>query len=285
MTSPAELLPRLRTLARRLIDRPTEELSALARAGLLTVHVLVSCARKLMRDRAPQMAAALAFQTLFSLLPLLVLVILVLHSVRGLEGPERNCEPWWSSCWCRQSLVGTDVDLVGPPVPGGPATLQEFNDARAVLRRRVDDVIETLSGVSFAGLGIAGFLLFVYGATSLMRTVENGFNILYQADDPPPWSRLAPYFTLLTLGPFALVGRAGPAGSPARESRHLHGWLVGGAVRLRRSAAGVLRRARARVPHHPQHLGGVARGDDRRAVERCRLVRVPGDLRLLRRTT
>ena len=206
MTSPGAFLPRLRTQARRLIDRPKEELNALARAGLLTLHVLVSCARKLARDRAPQMAAALAFQTLFSLLPLLVLVILVLHSVRGLEGTRTHLRTLVVELLVPESLVGTDGDLVGPPAPGGPATVQEFNDARAVLRRRVDGVIESLSGVSFAGLGIAGFLLFVYGATSLMRTVENGFNILYQADDPPAWSRLAPYFTLLTLGPFALAG-------------------------------------------------------------------------------
>ncbi len=153
------------------------------------------------------MAAALAFQTLFSLLPLLVLVLLVLHSVRGLEGTGTAAAHHdRRASWCRESLVGPDADLVGPPAPGGPATVQEFNDARVVLRRRVDDVLEALSGVSFAGLGIAGFLLFVYGATSLMRTVENSFNLLYQADDPPPWSRLPLYFTLLTLGPLALVG-------------------------------------------------------------------------------
>ena len=67
-------------------------------------------------------------------------------------------------------------------------------------------MLESLTTVSFAGLGVAGFLLFLYGSTALVRTVENSFNILYQADDPPPWSRLPLYFTLLTLGPFALVG-------------------------------------------------------------------------------
>jgi membrane protein len=38
-----------------------------------------------------------------------------------------------------------------------------------------------------------------------MRTVEGSFNDLYQADAPRPWSRLPLYFTLLTLGPVALV--------------------------------------------------------------------------------
>ena len=59
--------------------------------------------------------------------------------------------------------------------------------------------------MSFAGLGAAGFLLFLYGSTALVRTVESSFNLLYQADNPLPWSRIALYFTLLTLGPVALV--------------------------------------------------------------------------------
>jgi YihY family inner membrane protein len=199
------LLPRLRTRARRFIDRPREEWTPLSRAGLLTVHVLVSCARKLQRDRAAQMASALSFQTLFSLLPLLVLVLLVLHSVRGLETASTELRTMIVEFLVPESLIG-DQNLEGPPEPGEPSTVQEFNDARTVLRRRIDSVLEELSSVSFAGVGVAGFLLFLYGSTALVRTVESSFNLLYQADDPPPWSRLPLYFTLLTLGPFALVG-------------------------------------------------------------------------------
>jgi membrane protein len=104
-----------------------------------------------------------------------------------------------------ESLVTPRGDLEGPPEPQPSATVQEFNDAREVLRRRIDYVLEALSGVSFAGLGAAGFLLFLYGSTALVRTVESSFNLLYQADNPLPWSRLPLYFTLLTVGPVALV--------------------------------------------------------------------------------
>jgi membrane protein len=172
---------------------------------VLTVHVLVSCYRKLGRDRASQMASALAFETLFSLLPLLVLVLIVLHSVRGLEDAGGQLRTMLVEFLVPESLVSTGVDLVGPPGPEPSATVQEFKDARQVLRLRIDDVLEALSKVSFAGLGVAGFLLFVYGATALVRTVESSFNLLYQADDPRPWSRLPLYFILLTLGPVALV--------------------------------------------------------------------------------
>ena len=108
----------------------------------------------------------------------------------GAGEPGRDGRPTWS---------GRPIPAVLPPCRSSTTRAQCCAGASTAC-------IESLSGVSFAGLGVAGFLLFVYGATSLMRTVENSFNILYQADDPPPWSRLALYFTLLTLGPFALAG-------------------------------------------------------------------------------
>jgi membrane protein len=207
LRSLSALLPRLRTRARSVVDRPADEWGPLSRAGVLTIHVLVSCARKLRRDRGPQMASALAFQTLFSLIPLLILVLIVLDSVNGLEGSGAQLRNMIVDYLVPQSLIAPEPQpgLVGPPDPNRPATLEEFDDARQVLRLRIDRFLEELSQVSFAGIGVAGFLLFIYGATALMRTVESSFNHLYQADDPPPWSRLPLYFTLLTLGPLALV--------------------------------------------------------------------------------
>ncbi len=63
------------------------------------------------------MASALAFQTLFSLLPLLVLVLLVLNSVRGLEDAGVQLRNMLVEFMVPESLVEPDVDLVGPPEP------------------------------------------------------------------------------------------------------------------------------------------------------------------------
>jgi len=172
---------------------------------------MVSAGRKMRRDRTWQMAAALAYQTLFSMLPLLVLTLLVLHSVAGLESAGTELRRIIVDFLVPDSLLAADGDPSGSLDPAGsldaaPApTGEEVDDARRVLIRRLDGVIEQLSRVSFAGLGVAGFLLFLYGATALVRTVENAFNLVYQADPPRPGSRLPVYFTLLTVGPVALV--------------------------------------------------------------------------------
>jgi YihY family inner membrane protein len=199
------ILPRLRSSARVLLTHPRDDWSAIRRAAAVAVQVLWTCVRKLQRDRASQMASALAFQTLFSLLPLLVLALLVLHSVSGLEGAGAQLRNTLVEFLMPESLVAPADDFVGPPQPGDAATQQNVDDARQVLRLRIDRLVRQLSEVSFAGLGVAGFLLFVYGATALMRTVESSFNLIYQATPPPHWSRLPLYFTLLTLGPLALV--------------------------------------------------------------------------------
>jgi membrane protein len=206
------ILPRLRSSARGLsssarglFERDRAEMKPLPRAAATSAQLVVSCFSKLQRDRASQMASALSYQTLFSLLPLLVLALIVLHSVAGLESAGTALRNMIVEFLVPESLVAPDADLTGPPDPRGPATVEEFNDARQVLRRRVDDVLEALAQVSFAGIGTAGFLLFLYGATALMRTVEGSFNLIYQADAPRPWSRIPLYFTLLTLGPVALV--------------------------------------------------------------------------------
>ncbi|HVR27933.1 MAG TPA: YhjD/YihY/BrkB family envelope integrity protein, partial [Thermoanaerobaculia bacterium] len=199
------ILPRLLDTARGFLDSPREELRPLQRAAASAIQVAMSSARKLRRDSASQMAAALSFQTLFSLLPLLVLALILLHSVRGLESYGEQLRNLIVEYLVPEGLVASEPALVGPPDPRGPTTIEEFNDARQLLRRRIDEVLEALSNVSFAGIGAAGFLLFAYGATALMRTVVGSFNLIYQADPPRSWTRLPVYFTLLMLGPVALV--------------------------------------------------------------------------------
>ena len=249
MTSPGAFLPRLRTRARRLIDRPKEEWSPLPRAGILTLHVLVSCARKLGRDRAPQMAAALAFETLFSLLPLLVLVILVLHSVRGLEGTGAQLRTMVVELLVPESLVGHGSR-------SGRAARSRRSGHRAGVQRRARGAAPAHRRRHRGAVG--GELRRPrrrrLPALRLRRDLPDahgGEQLQSPLSGRRPAAVVAPRALLHAAHAGAVrAGRgADPAGSPARESRHLHGRLVGGAVRLRRAAAGVLRGPGARVPH------------------------------------
>lgn len=215
---------------RQLLRKRPDELSAVPRALALWWHLGRTCLRKMGRDRAAQMAAALSFQTLFSLIPMLVLALLLVHSVRGLEEAG-------------ELLRTTVIDYVLPEsllepraIPAGAEdspTVEEFDDARQVLRQRVDDVLERVSEVSFASIGAIGFFLFLYGATALMGTMESSFNLIYQAEETRSLAvRLPLYFTVIVLSPMALV-----AGQVIQE-RIFQTLLLGGQVG--RWMAGVL---------------------------------------------
>ena len=190
---------------RRLVTAPREELSLFQRSLAFWMHLVVSCAGELKRDRAPQVAAALTYHTLFSLVPMLVLGLLVFRSVQGLESSAERFE----NLVIEVLLPETVLDPESSPLLEANAldTQREFDDARALLREQFRDYIRQLSELNLTGLGIAGLLVFLYGASSLLRTVESSFDSIYRAESKRPLRIQIPlYFTFMILGPVVLVG-------------------------------------------------------------------------------
>ena len=66
---------------KQLITQPVNELNRAQRFIRLCADMTRHCAQGLRHDRALQMAAALTYHTLFSLIPTLVLAMIILHSV------------------------------------------------------------------------------------------------------------------------------------------------------------------------------------------------------------
>ncbi|MEE2777061.1 MAG: YihY/virulence factor BrkB family protein [Acidobacteriota bacterium] len=187
---------------RQLLTRPREELSLWNRTAAFWIRLSAACAAKLRRDNAPQVAAALTYQTLFSLIPMLVLGLLVFQSVQGLESAGERLRGTVVDVILPESLVSNEVARVA----GSTATGNEFDEARELLRTRIDDLLQRLSEVSFTGIGIVGFVVFLYGATILMSTIERSFNSIYQAEETRPLTtRLPLYFSVVTMSPVALV--------------------------------------------------------------------------------
>ncbi|MDX1385567.1 MAG: YihY/virulence factor BrkB family protein, partial [Thermoanaerobaculia bacterium] len=167
---------------RQLLTRPGEELSLLHRTAAFWIRLSISCARKLRRDRASQVAAALTYQTLFSLVPTVVLALLLFSSVQGLDGASERARSSVIDFVLPDSLVGATA--AGEEVSGTGS--EEFDDAREILRVRIDELLQRLEEVNLAGIGLIGLAAFLYGATSLMSTIEGSFNSIYQAEETRP---------------------------------------------------------------------------------------------------
>ncbi|MCC7408010.1 MAG: YihY family inner membrane protein [Phycisphaeraceae bacterium] len=220
--------------------------------------------RQFREDRAPQMAAALTYRTVFSLLPTLVLILVVLQAFRGLEEnqesfkdtilnliPERLLEADISAPPVTSEAVPTAMpDAASPAPPAAPTASpadaaaveqQAEQQAQAKERRQelgdfIGNVIDQLAKVNFARIGAVGLLLFIYGATTLLATVEQSFNQVLGVDQGRPWYiRVTYYYAVITLGPMVLV--AGQfiqqkAFSLLAAGGDLTGWLAGPLVIL-----------------------------------------------------
>lgn len=186
-----------------ILTHPLEELAQLPQTAAFWVRLSISCFRKLRRDHAPQMAAALVYQTLLSLIPMAVLGLMLFQSMQGSDEIQA-LRTTVVNLLLPDSLLSVEADLLETDSPRSAA---EFDEVREVLRERLDEIFERLSSVNFAGIGLVGFLIFVYGATALMDTIESSFNTVYHAEETRPLStRLPLYFTVITLGPLAIVG-------------------------------------------------------------------------------
>jgi len=71
---------------RRVVTQPREELDRWQKTARFVYDLFRYGGRQLRQDRAPQMAAALAFRTLFALVPILIVGMVVVKSMRGRDG-------------------------------------------------------------------------------------------------------------------------------------------------------------------------------------------------------
>lgn len=147
---------------------------------------------QIQQDRLTQMAAALAFRTLFGLLPVLV-VATVLVKALGMEdyylGPLGRLF----------AFCGLDNVRIIPPAGAAES-------ATITLDTWLQDRVRDAKQVNVAAIGWVGVAVTLYAAISLMVTIENCFNIIYRAPRGRSWANRVPiYWFVLTTSPLLLI--------------------------------------------------------------------------------
>jgi len=187
----------LKRFARSAVTHPREELTRWQRAVRFGYDLTRHGWRQLEEDRAPQMAAALAFRTLFALLPLLVVGTIVLRAFMG-PGEFQDLISEFLAL-VASNLQLDDVQLVLSQAAGDQAqksmTLDEW------LRQ----FAQTIRGINLTAVGWVGLLVLIYAALGFMVTIENSFNTVYRAPTGRSWMRrLLIYWFVLTFGSLAI---------------------------------------------------------------------------------
>lgn len=177
---------------RRAIHEPFEELSRWQRAARFAYDLGRYGARQLREDRAPQMAAALAFRTLFGLAPVLIVATILVKATKGTQSILASLH---------DVFVAAGLDKLRV------AEATTVNDSPSMsLSRWLDNLMEQLVATDMSAVGWVGFAVIIYAAIGLMVTIENSFNAIYRAPDGRPWTRRVPlYWFLLTLSPLLVA--------------------------------------------------------------------------------
>lgn len=174
---------------RRLLRTPTEELTRWQYVVRFLLELCRHGARQLREDRAGQMAAALAFQTVFGLVPVTIIALVISRGLGGIELFKQMI---------RNLLEAAELYAVRVPSEEGGAALGDW------LNEVVTDVSEGISGRT---IGVVGSLVLAWAAISLLTTVERCFNQISDAPQHRPLQRRLPlYFTTIILGPLLVSG-------------------------------------------------------------------------------
>ena len=178
------------TRAQQIVTQPRQELTRWQQAARYLYDLALCGSRQLQHDRAPQMAAALAFRALFALVPVLIVGMIVVRALRGTDVFLELTDEWLAA------LNLNDVQLV----------LSETNSTSVSLAEWLKELVSQAASVNLTGAGWFGFAMIGYAAISLMVTIENGFNIIYRAPTGRSWFRRVPiYWFVLTVSPVAFA--------------------------------------------------------------------------------
>ena len=168
---------------RRLLASPGHEMTRAQRFLRNSIDLARHCARVLQRDQATQMAAALTYRTIFSLVPTVVMSMLVFRAFIGLEEAQKLLETYVYSYLNAASLAADEVTIEGI----------------------INNVMANAYKLDVTSVGGIGIILLVWGAIALAVTVEYCFNQIYQSQTGRAWhQRLVIYWTVITLGPVLL---------------------------------------------------------------------------------
>lgn len=155
-----------------------------------TAHLFIAAGKGFMEDRVMKLSAALAYYTIFSLTPLIIIVISAASLFLGSPDPgSAELNP-------REELFSEISDLVGA-------------DAAAQLQTFVNNANTT--GKSTVGL-IIGIVTLVIGATAIFIEIQDSINLIWKVKAVPKkgWkklitNRLLSFSLIVSLGFLLLV--------------------------------------------------------------------------------
>lgn len=215
---------------RRLLTQPLGELNRWQLTARYAIGIARYGANELKEDRANQMAAALTYRTIFSMVPLSVLALLVFNAFGGFqsvggdlqetiydylglnaielreEQEQSEAGETLESAPRDEAPLGMDVTPAHPEKTEGGKDADPNTPDEEQTKARVDqllsDLQEQVASVDFKSIGLVGLGLLIWAGLSLVVSLETSFNRIYNAPSGRAWHlRITIYWAVITLGP------------------------------------------------------------------------------------
>lgn len=176
-----------------------------------TIRVLRIGVNSLYRSRLPQMAAALAFRTLFAIIPMLVISVAAIGAFAEPDDVRSILYSALDSAGISDIMVPDAGDEARDPAPGTepptdgstPAASPDSEPVR--LEAFIAQLIERMLSIPFGAIGAVGVLTLIYAAISMLIEIERAFNTIFRAQVGKSWGkRITQYWAIITLVPILL---------------------------------------------------------------------------------
>ena len=178
-------------MLKEILSSPTRSVSKAGRFAIFQVKLWTHCVRLLKKNRAGQQAAALAYHTIFGIVPLVIVVLLIFNSFPAYSDVGEKV----------RTLVYDQMHLstIEYPDPANPE--QDIK-----LTEYFDDIVgRFFEGLNEGTIALFSAVIIIWAALALLSTTEKAFNNIWHVGRGRNiLHRIINYWALLTLGPLLL---------------------------------------------------------------------------------
>lgn len=178
-------------MLKNLLSAPTERVGKAGHFIIFQIKLWTHCARLLKKNRSGQQAAALAYHTVFGIVPLAIVMLLIFQSFPAYSDVgEKVTELLYEQL---------NLSTLQIPNPANPDENIMFTD-------HMDSIVSgVFEGFNEGTIALFSAVIIIWAALALLSTIERSFNNIWHVGKGRNFlHRMINYWALLTLGPLLL---------------------------------------------------------------------------------
>jgi membrane protein len=181
--------------------------------------------RRLNQHSAYELSSALSYQTIFALIPVLVLMAVLFKAFGGIEDSKKNLRELLNSAGISQIAVSDGSSTTTSPTTGPGTRSQTIN-----LGDKIEQLVDTIeSKITLGSLGPVSVALLIWTALNLLTTMEQALNRIFGAEHNRALpKRIMLYWSTLTLIPLLILVLSYLSQMAMSHSQHVWGisWII-----------------------------------------------------------